>query len=572
MDSRKRLRQLLRPLSLPEKRMLFALTAAMTLSGLLDLIGVALISIAGIKALSKSQSDMPFDFLITYLDNYSTSSILGIGLGLLVLKSLATFLISKAIFSLGSRIQMRLTKFAVLKLLHDEYRSSRKKLDSGFDATASDGIAYLSIHLYAQIPIVISESILILLIACLLVFLNPLLSLILIVCISLIIFFFVVTIGSIIAVSNKSWLRGSIELRSAFQELQFNQKIIRVNSHQLFFLDRINKAASSYARSFAKSNFLQQAPKYFIEALTILSILVIWVIASVSQNLGSQISFMIFLISSSFRVLPSIIRLQGAALNIKGSQNIYDVVIESLGNTDSRTIDLEAKTGLQRVSHEENAKGLSVLIEKISYNYGDFNDPNLVFQKVRIKPGMLTLIKGPSGVGKTTLLDLIAGLVAPTEGEVIINLPSSEELRVGYMGQDTHLVAGSILENITLSESQESLEVAYIHELVKLTKLEGFLESLPLGLSTPVGVGHRTLSGGQRQRIGLARALYPRPNLLILDEPTNSVDEETRDVLLETLIALSKSITVVIVSHDPYIEQIAENVIELKEFVPRMNI
>jgi len=162
--------------------------------------------------------------------------------------------------------------------------------------------------------------------------------------------------------------------------------------------------------------------------------------------------------------------------------------------------------------------------------------------------------------------------VAPTEGKVVITLPPRKELRVGYMGQDTHLISGSILENITLRESQESSELDYIDELVRLAKLEGFLGSLPLGLSTPVGVGPPTHSGGQRQRIGLARALYPKPNLLNLDEPTNSVDEETRDVLLETLIVLSKSITVVIVSHDPFIEEIAENVIELKDFESGMNI
>jgi ABC-type bacteriocin/lantibiotic exporter with double-glycine peptidase domain len=564
----KRFWQLLKPLSNSEKRKLLALTLGLTLSGLLDLLGITLISLAGLKALSRNLNDLPFGFVISVLEDSSASSILGVGLSLLVLKSLVTFLISKSIFSLGSRIQIRLTKFAVSKLLKDEYQNSKKRLDSGFDAVASDGIAYLSIHLYAQIPIVLSESILIFLLCCVLVFLNPLLSLILILCISIIILFFVITIGSVIATSNKAWLRGSIDLRSAFQEMQFNQKVIRVNSHEVFFMNRIGKAADTYAKSFAKSNFLQQAPKYFIEGLAILSILFIWIIATVSQNLNSQITFMIFLMSASFRILPSIIRLQGAALNVKGSQKIYDSVVEGLKNVDLSYVNSEIKTDPLVHFDRGDVKGPSVVIRNVSYKYDGAINSNLHFVDVQIKPGVLNLIKGPSGVGKTTLLDLIAGLVHPGDGSITITLPSNANLRVGYMDQDTHLISGSILENITFGESQSSIDLMEIDELLKYVGLDEFIESLPSGLSTPIGLGHRSLSGGQRQRIGLARALYPKPNLLILDEPTNSVDEGTRDILLGTLIHLSQSITVVIVSHDSYIETVAQNIIDLHRFTP----
>lgn len=567
----KRFWQLLKPLSNSEKRKLLALTLGLTLSGLLDLLGITLISLAGLKALSRNLNDLPFGFVISILEGSSASSILGVGLSLLVLKSLVTFLISKSIFSLGSRIQIRLTKFAVSKLLKDEYQNSKKRLDSGFDAVASDGIAYLSIHLYAQIPIVLSESILIFLLCCVLVFLNPLLSLILIICISIIILFFVITIGSVIATSNKAWLRGSIDLRSAFQEMQFNQKVIRVNSHEVFFMNRIGKAADTYAKSFAKSNFLQQAPKYFIEGLAILSILFIWIIATVSQNLNSQITFMIFLMSASFRILPSIIRLQGAALNVKGSQKIYDSVVEGLKNVDLSYVNSEIKTDPFVHFDRGDVKGPSVVIRNVSYRYDGAINSNLHFVDVQIKPGVLNLIKGSSGVGKTTLLDLIAGLVHPGDGSITITLPSNANLRVGYMDQDTHLISGSILENITFGESQSSIDLMEIDELLKYVGLDEFIESLPSGLSTPIGLGHRSLSGGQRQRIGLARALYPKPNLLILDEPTNSVDEGTRDILLGTLIHLSQSITVVIVSHDSYIETVAQNIIDLHRFTPGVN-
>ena len=336
-------------------------------------------------------------------------------------------------------------------------------------------------------------------------------------------------------------------------------------------MNRIGKAADTYAKSFAKSNFLQQAPKYFIEGLAILSILFIWIIATVSQNLNSQITFMIFLMSASFRILPSIIRLQGAALNVKGSQKIYDSVVEGLKNIDLSYVNSEIKTAPLVHFNRDDVKGPSVLIHNVSYKYDGAINSSLQFVDVQIKPGVLNLIKGPSGVGKTTLLDLIAGLVPPGDGSITITLPSNANLRVGYMDQDTHLISGSILENITFGESQSSIVLKEIDELLKYVGLDEFIESLRSGLSTPIGLGHRTLSGGQRQRIGLARALYPKPNLLILDEPTNSVDEGTRDILLGSLIHLSQSITVVIVSHDSYIETVAQNIIDLHRFTPGVN-
>jgi ABC-type bacteriocin/lantibiotic exporter with double-glycine peptidase domain len=195
----------------------------------------------------------------------------------------------------------------------------------------------------------------------------------------------------------------------------------------------------------------------------------------------------------------------------------------------------------------------NIRVKNVSYSYT--NDVNVLRDvDLEIKAGEHTAVVGLSGVGKTTLLDLIVGLLKPTKGEITyddqtLNQSELEHLRnrVSYVPQGGVLFTGTVLENIMFGTDnldnkrlKKSLEIANVYE---------FLDTMPKGLDTQVGEGGFTLSGGQRQRLILARALYRSPEIIILDEATSELDSVTQNTFIKALNQLKGYTTILTVAH-----------------------
>jgi ABC-type multidrug transport system fused ATPase/permease subunit len=169
--------------------------------------------------------------------------------------------------------------------------------------------------------------------------------------------------------------------------------------------------------------------------------------------------------------------------------------------------------------------------------------------------GAKVAIIGPSGAGKSTLVDSILGIITPKKGTIYLDgLPPGEFIKshqglVAYVPQAPTIIRGTILENIVFGLPSNALTMEDVQEALEKSQLNSYIESLPLGLSTPVGESGATLSGGQRQRLGIARALLSRPGLLILDEPTSALDSQTEDNLTQMLATLSGKTTIIIIAH-----------------------
>jgi len=210
----------------------------------------------------------------------------------------------------------------------------------------------------------------------------------------------------------------------------------------------------------------------------------------------------------------------------------------------------------------------AIRLDRVSFAYAEewvLSNSSLTFPA-----GLFTAIVGSSGVGKTTIVDLVMALLRPQQGEILIDdLPLSQiDVRswrkmIGYVPQETLLLHDAVLINVTLGAPD--LTEADAEQALRAAGAWEFVRSMPQGIHSPVGERGSMLSGGQRQRIAIARALVHKPKLLILDEPTSALDPENEAAICETLGQLRGTITILAISHQPTIMKEADRAYQLQD-------
>lgn len=313
------------------------------------------------------------------------------------------------------------------------------------------------------------------------------------------------------------------------------------------FVNRYGKCTSEIARVGSRQNFVQQTPKVLIETLAVVSlILIVFLFFMLNKEEKVIVQVVGAYGVAAFRLMPSINRILGSLQGIKYSSPVISLIKNELDS-------------LQEVKGEEEAEDLDfndvVKVNDISFSYDPNEEPVLKDFNLEIKKGETIGIVGESGAGKSTLLDVLLGLLTPESGSVFIDekvLESTKKAwqgQIGYIPQDIFLLDDTISNNITYGKSDSDISHPDLTEAIKGASLEKFIGSLPDGLETIVGERGARISGGQRQRIGIARALYKRPSVLVLDEATNALDLETEKNIMDSIYKLKGSMTIIIVAH-----------------------
>jgi ATP-binding cassette subfamily C protein len=265
------------------------------------------------------------------------------------------------------------------------------------------------------------------------------------------------------------------------------------------------------------------------------------------------------------------IRLQSEFINLQGNAGLAKPMNELLlrfENLNSMNLVLP----LSQSTVKQSGEGLGpIKIETKDLEFSHENTPRLFqFGNIVIEAGSKVAVVGSSGVGKTTFVHLLLGLLNPIKGEVKIAGESpvsfllSSNGRVSYLPQSVQIIEGTIAENIALGIDKEDIDIDKIHESLRVAALDGLVESFPKGIYTPLRESGSNLSGGQLQRIGIARAIYDQPGLIVLDEPTSSLDEETEGAFLSMLATLKNKTTFLIISHRMNLLQFVDEVVVIK--------
>ena len=337
------------------------------------------------------------------------------------------------------------------------------------------------------------------------------------------------------------------------------KEIILYGTHE-YFINKVLFTTRKVSAIHGKLPFFSIIPRYILEIMAGASMVILLFVMDIQgTNIKGIIPNLTVVVYASYRLLISLQALFGDRVQISSHQYTIDHLDVILKQASRR---LEDNSGSKLDFRNE------IRIENIAFTYPQSGKSLFENFSVRIKKNELIGITGPSGVGKSTLIDLLLGFQFPTSGQILVDgNPLTEDgaapwrKLIGYVPQDIYLMDESIASNIAFGEAIADRE--RLRESASKARILDFIGTLGEGFETPVGERGIRLSGGQRQRIGIARALYRQPEVLILDEATSSLDEETEKAVMETLQNLRGHLTMIVVAHRPSTLNLCDRIITL---------
>mgnify|MGYP000433287792 CR=1 FL=1 len=324
-------------------------------------------------------------------------------------------------------------------------------------------------------------------------------------------------------------------------------KTTKILAKEKEFEERYSYPNSEIAKLAIRSQTVQAFPRLWFEllAVSVLSLIIIYY--SYQESNGDALFPILALFAAvAFRLLPSANRLLSSLQSLRFNMVVVSTLKKELSmhkfeELDGSSLDLPVFNILA--------------LNDVTFNYPGRKEKIINNQNFSISKGERVGIIGESGSGKSTLINLILGLIPPTEGSIYIDgndmltHRKAWQKRIGYVPQEVFLDDDSLIKNIAFGVKDKDIDVEKVKDCIKKARLVNFVEKLDSGLDTMVGERGSKISGGQKQRIGLARALYNSPSILILDEATSSLDNKTESGVMKSVYDLTKELTIIIVAH-----------------------
>jgi len=329
-------------------------------------------------------------------------------------------------------------------------------------------------------------------------------------------------------------------------------KELQLRGRALFYADEAVARTRGINTAYRVISVVNGSVQYFLTTALVIGAMLIVVSAGILGGHAAILAAVGLLLAAAFRLLPALNQALYTINSVQVNGPALNVVEEEV-----RTFDQGAHVTAPQTNASVPALRLqkALRLEGVAFRYPSRTEQALSGIDFTIEAGESVGIVGPTGAGKSTLIDVLLGFLPPDSGSVTVDGVAMEDCReglqrsVGYVPQDVYLVDDSIRVNVALGWRGAEIDDEAVATGVRLAQLEDVIRELPAGLETVVGERGVRLSGGQRQRLGLARALYIRPSVLILDEATSNLDVATEQRIVETLAELTSGLTTIVVTH-----------------------
>ncbi len=561
-------RQLWDLFTLKERLICFALLFMMLVSATLEILGIGLVMpvIALLARPELIEQNRHLKMLQNFLQPSSHESFLiilcAIMIILFILKNsflaMQNYIQARFIFQKGAQLASKLFD----NYIHAPYkfhlaRNSGHLIGSlGLASGLCSGILVPMMVLLAELIIIVSILILLLL-------LSPYVTLGLIVVVLLISAMVYFPFRRWNGKLGNSMVEESMELSKIVLQGLKAVKESKIRNVEDYFSKDYLSHSTSYNHIQANISFMGNIPRFMIEALLVvvgMGTLIILVLCD--KSVGSITMTLSLFAVSLVRLMPSMSRIQYSLTTIRHGQGVFEPLSRELC-----FFEREDKTP-KYLDFKFTSK---ISIKSLCFRYSDASPDIFEDFSLDIQKNSSIAFVGATGCGKTTLVDLILGLLKPVSGKICVDGVDIEEnipawqTRIGYVSQFIYLLDDSIKANVAFGVPSNRIDDNRVRECLQIAQILDFVESLPQDIDNLIGENGIQLSGGQRQRVGIARALYHRPEVLVLDEATSALDNDTEKAFVDALKTLHGKLTIIIVAHRLTTVQNCDRIIKIND-------
>lgn len=548
-------------LSVSDRKKLFGVVVIQVFFGLLDLAGVALVGILGALAVNGVQSRSPGNRVsevlrllnIDQLSLQEQATVIGLLAAVLLISKtiLSVLFVRKTMFFLARRSALissdLISRVLAQPLIKIQSKSMQQTL-----YTVTAGVDAVVLGVLNAIIMLISDVSLLAILGIGLFLVDPWVALSTLIVFSCIVYILyrilqvrAVRLGELDRLLTIQSSERTLEVLNSYRE-------IVVRNRRNYYAREIGQIRFKLADISAERNFMPNISKYVIEITVVIGSLAIAGIQFAINDASRAIAVLSVFTAASTRISPAVLRLQQTAVGIKSNIGAAAPTLDLIDEVKNLG---ESNEIIDELDFAHSGFKADIELDNVSLTYPGKKLPAITSINLEIKSGQVASFVGQSGAGKTTLIDVILGVLEPDSGNVKIHGRRPLDVirewpgAIGYVPQDVMVSNGTIKANVCLGYPVDGVSDEEVWNALQVAQLYDFVKSLPDQLSTQVGDRGAKLSGGQRQRLGIARAMFTKPKLLVLDEATSSLDGVTEADITDAVNNLKGGVTIIIIAH-----------------------